>query len=237
MFSRLTLPVKRIVSEARCRWWDWQHGVDTCGDESLHVEHVSPSARESFSQAQFYMPTHPKLVYRILNLLNPQPGRYDFVDFGSGKGRVLLIASEFPLHQVIGVEFDQRLHAIAQENIRQFEGPRKCHQVQSICVDAATYKPPAHDTIFFFFFPFKHKVMELVLTHIRESIERGAHDCFVVYVNPELGDMVDQTGIFDPYYEDQYCRIWRARTGAREHFVDDGAEGPDVRAPVFSGRT
>jgi tRNA1(Val) A37 N6-methylase TrmN6 len=74
------------------------------------------------------MPTHPKLVYRILNLLNPEPGRYDFVDFGSGKGRVLLIASQFPFCQVIGVEFDRRLHAIAQENIRLFDGPRQCHR-------------------------------------------------------------------------------------------------------------
>src|SRR5579871_6319392 len=135
--SRVTLPVKRIVSEVRCRWWDWQHDVDTCGDEILDVDHVSPSARESFSHAQFYMPTHPKLVYRVLRLLNPQPGRYDFVDLGSGKGRVLLIASEFPLHRVIGVEFDERLHAIAQQNIGQFHGRRQCSHVESICMDAA----------------------------------------------------------------------------------------------------
>jgi SAM-dependent methyltransferase len=195
MFSELTLPVKRIVSEARCRWWDWQHGL-----------------------------THPKLVYRILNLLKPEPGRYDFVDFGSGKGRVLLIASEFPLAQVTGVEFDQRLHAIAEENIKQFEGPRKCRQVQSLCMDAATYEPQARDTIYFFFSPFKGNVMKIVLARIRESILRDAHDCFVVYVNPELGHMIDEIGAFAPYHEDQYCRIWRALSttlagGTRESTV------------------
>ena len=214
MLSRLTFPVKQAVSEARCRWWDWRHAVHTCGEEIPHLEDVSLSARESFSQAQFYMPTHPKLVYRILNLLNLQPGRYDFVDFGSGKGRVLLIASEFPFCQVIGVEFDRRLHAIAQENIRQFDGSRKCHQVQSICMDAANYEPLARDTIYFLFFPFKNKVMEIVLKRIRESVVRGAHDCFVVYVNPELAYMIDETGIFVPYYQDQYCRIWRGRPRA-----------------------
>jgi SAM-dependent methyltransferase len=231
MFNRLTSPVKLIVSQARCRWWDWQHGVDTCGDEVLQIEHVSPSARESFSHAQFYMPTHPRLVYRILNLLNPQPGRYDFVDFGSGKGRVLLIASEFPLHHVIGVEFDQRLHAIAQENINHFDGPRQCHQVQSICMDAAKFEPPTRDTIYFLFFPFKNKVMEIVLARIRESIVRGAHDCFVVYVNPELAYMIDEAGVFVPYYEDQYCRIWRARTGAeRSTGTPNTSNTIDVRA-------
>jgi hypothetical protein len=160
------------------------------------------------------MPTHPKLVYRILHLLNPEPGRYDFVDFGSGKGRVLLIASEFPLARVTGVEFDQRLHAIAQENIKRCEGPRKCHQVQSVCMDAAAYEPQARDTIYFLFSPFKTRVMETVLARIRDSILRDAHDCFVVYVNPELGHMIDAIGIFAPYYADQYCRIWRARAAS-----------------------
>jgi SAM-dependent methyltransferase len=206
--------LKQTVAAARCRWWDWRHGVQTCGDESLHLEDVSLPARESFSDASFYMPTHPKLVYRILNQLNPKPGRYDFVDFGSGKGRVLLIASQFPFCQVIGVEFDRRLHAIAQDNIRRFEGPRQCHQVQSICMDAANYEPRARDTIYFLFFPFKRRVMETVLTHLRESIVREARDCFVVYVYPELASMVDETRVFVPYYQDQYCRIWRTRAGA-----------------------
>lgn len=205
--------MKRIVSAARCRWWDWRHGVHTCGDVNPQLEDVSVSARDSFSHATLYMPTHPKLVYRILHLLNPEPGRYDFVDFGSGKGRVLLIASQFPFCQVIGVEFDQRLHAIAQENIRRFAGPRQCHQVQSICMDAANYEPLARDTIYFLFFPFKHKVMQTVLAHLRESIASAARDCFVVYVNPELAFMIDETGVFVPHYQDQYCRIWRAGAG------------------------
>jgi len=53
--------------------------------------------------------------------------------------------------------------------------------------------------------------MEIVLARIRESIARGGHDCFLVYVNPELAYMIDEAGMFVPYYEDQYCRIWRAR--------------------------
>src|ERR1700748_1409195 len=29
---------------------------------------------------------------------------YTFIDYGAGKGRAMLIASEFPFHQVIGIE-------------------------------------------------------------------------------------------------------------------------------------
>ena len=57
-------------------------------------------------------------------------GRFDFIDFGSGKGRVLLVASHYPFRQVIGVEFSPELHEIAQENIRRYQSPaRRCQAV------------------------------------------------------------------------------------------------------------
>lgn len=203
--------VRQLVSTIRCRWWDWRHGVRTCGEETSAAEDISTARKESLADATFYMPTHPKLVYRILQRLNPEPHRYDFVDMGSGKGRVVLIASEFPFRQVIGVEFDRRLHATAEENIRSFRGARRCGEVRAVCMDAADYRPLARDTIYFLFFPFRQTVMELVLAQLCQSVREGGHDCFVVYVNPELGFLIDATGTFVPHYQDEYCRIWRAQ--------------------------
>lgn len=57
-----------------------------------------------------------------------------------GKGRVLLLASEFPFQQVIGVEIDPRLHHIAQKNIAAYRHPfQKCEDVQSICSDVTRF--------------------------------------------------------------------------------------------------
>ncbi len=41
-----------------------------------------------------------------------------FVDIGSGKGRVLIAAAEHPFLQVAGVEYSKELHEAALNNIR-----------------------------------------------------------------------------------------------------------------------
>src|SRR5215471_3265901 len=61
-----------------------------------------------------------------------------FVDFGSGKGRALLLAAELPFKKITGIEFSADLHQTALRNIETFKtrtGSRT--EIESICVDAA----------------------------------------------------------------------------------------------------
>ena len=51
----------------------------------------------------------PKNFQKALKLLDVDHSLYSFVDIGCGKGRALLIASRWPFHQIIGVEFCQNL--------------------------------------------------------------------------------------------------------------------------------
>ena len=48
--------------------------------------------------------------------MNIEHDRFTFVDFGAGKGRVLMMACEYPFKQVIGVELSRKLHATASRN-------------------------------------------------------------------------------------------------------------------------
>ena len=43
---------------------------------------------------------------------------YTFIDFGSGKGRALLLASEFPFKRIIGLEFSPELHGTQKKILR-----------------------------------------------------------------------------------------------------------------------
>ena len=45
--------------------------------------------------------------------------QYTFVDVGSGKGRMLFVAAEYPFRRVVGVEFSNQLHVEALENIKR----------------------------------------------------------------------------------------------------------------------
>jgi len=46
----------------------------------------------------------------VLEKLSINHSEFTFIDFGSGKGRVLFLASEYPYKKIIGVELARMLH-------------------------------------------------------------------------------------------------------------------------------
>src|SRR5580700_6255635 len=88
-----------------------------------------------------YQPTEPAAFHEMLDALQQssnsgQPGLnfrdFTFIDLGSGKGRTLLMASDYPFHRIVGVELLPSLHEIAQENLRQYKSEsQKCFTLDS----------------------------------------------------------------------------------------------------------
>ncbi|WP_301089671.1 class I SAM-dependent methyltransferase [Sphingomonas sp.] len=72
------------------------------------------------------------------------PARYSFVDYGSGKGRVVMIAAARGFQRAIGVEFAPELHDIALANGRRFTSAGgSSTRCEFILGDAGSYDPPA----------------------------------------------------------------------------------------------
>jgi SAM-dependent methyltransferase len=125
-----------------------------------------------------------------------------FIDFGSGKGRVLLLASEFPFKKIIGVEFSPKLHAIAQNNIRVYQSTtQQCKHVAAVCEDATSYALPIEPTVYYFFDPFRLPVMSVVIDNLRQSLQKHPRKIFLVYVNAELASTLDQAGFLERIYD------------------------------------
>ena len=59
---------------------------------------------------------------RAMEILAPRYEGFTFVDLGSGKGRVLLLAALRPFRRVIGVEISASLHTRAQANVEALRG-------------------------------------------------------------------------------------------------------------------
>src|SRR5580704_3857703 len=111
--------------------YDWDHRVDTTGatiswrDRLLGLLH-SP-----------YQPTDPALFHEMLASLNIDFHDLVFIDIGSGKGRTLLMASDYPFRRIIGVELLPKLHRVALGNIRKYKSDaQQCFALESICGDA-----------------------------------------------------------------------------------------------------
>ena len=96
---------------------------------------------------------------------------YTFVDFGSGKGRALLRASEYPFKRILGLEFSPELHRTAEENIRRYNSAaQKCQDIHSLNVDFADYALPPEASVLFFFHPCRTRVLSGVVAGIRRSL-------------------------------------------------------------------
>ena len=90
---------KRNAVQAK---FDREFNVDTTGLISLGDLDVECSTWVHGTQ---YGPTSPATFEVIMSALPIDVSDYTFVDFGSGKGAVLLYASAFPFKQILGVEF------------------------------------------------------------------------------------------------------------------------------------
>lgn len=120
-----------------------------------------------------------------------------FVDFGAGRGRVLLLASHYPFGAIAGAEIAQELHDDCQMNIAQY--PRslmKCRNVTSLHLRATTVPIPEGPAAFYFFNPFSMDVFAKVLARITRSYKRGRRQMYLVCIGMDEAEAVEAQGIF-----------------------------------------
>jgi hypothetical protein len=110
---------------------------------------------------------------------------YTFLDFRSGKGRPLLLASEFPFKQIIGPEFSPQLHQIAENNIRRYRSPsQQCSNIQCLNLDFVDVNLPNEPLVLFFFDPCRVRVLSKIVSKIGQSLRDHPRPLYVAYVAP-----------------------------------------------------
>ncbi|WP_158792362.1 class I SAM-dependent methyltransferase [Granulicella sp. L60] len=185
--------------------FDAAHGVETSGiipagnlttghPNDAHVTAyygVAPSILRSL--IQIWQGTHPP---------HPTP-RYTFVDIGAGKGRALLIASQVPFHQVIGIELNPALADIAQHNIDLWQTAHKADTtapplapIRLYEQDALTFDLPRNPTLAFLFHPFEAPVLKLLLRRLEAQFAKRPGTFDLLYVNSECRDVLDRHPAF-----------------------------------------
>jgi SAM-dependent methyltransferase len=171
--------------------YDWEHHVDTTS------ANVSWEARFIGLLNSSYQPIEPALFEEMLEALGIDYSQFTFIDIGSGKGRPLLMASEYPFRKIIGVELLPELHRIAQENVRRFPDERKrCRQVDAVLGDATRFAFPLEPLVVFMFHPLPDTEFQKVITNLEESLGRHPRPVWLAYANPLFESIVLKTGGF-----------------------------------------
>jgi SAM-dependent methyltransferase len=144
-----------------------------------------------------YWPTLEAPFRRLMGALEVPHQEFAFVDLGSGKGRVLLMASELPFARIVGVEISPALCRIAERNLRAYRSPsQRCFDFELACMDAARYRPPEENAIVYLFQPFPAATMAAVLDNLTASLRHHPRRMAIAYMNPLFDRMIVDTGLF-----------------------------------------
>lgn len=167
--------------------FDQKFGVDTTGLIQMSEMTIdSPN----YLYATVYKASDPIRFEEIVNKASIQHKNFTFVDLGSGKGLTLLLASKFPFRAIRGVEFAQELHQVAQSNIKAFHSSeRRCHDVASLCADAAQFEFPREPLFVYLYHPFEEELMSRVIDRLEQSYHAQPRPVIVAYLQPVLADL------------------------------------------------
>src|ERR1035441_4314980 len=126
-FAYLARPFsrKKRLRRRQEREFELQFGVDT--RENDDFSYIPDVESPNWSHGLGYQPTPANIFREMMNEVSIPYENFIFIDCGSGKGAVLLLASDYPLKKIIGVEYCKALHAAATRNLAVYQSPtRKC---------------------------------------------------------------------------------------------------------------
>ena len=132
-------------------------------------------------------------VRRALKDLNP--GTSDvFVDLGSGKGKVLLIAGRLPYRRVVGVEMNEDLSRCAEQNISRARSRLRAGEVECLTDNVLNWPIPDDSSVIFMYNPFIGQTFSTVMSRIIESYDRNPRSLHIIYEHPLEHDELLRTG-------------------------------------------
>lgn len=172
-----------------------------------------------------YWPALGAETRQMLNFLKIKPAEDVFLDFGSGLGRVLILASRYPFKRIIGVECGPELHSLAQKNVHKIIPSARCKQIDLVLQNAESYRLPNDVSIVYFNEPFGEEALLEVLNNVCSSLRENPRELTLVYRFPRTFNKVfpriawlEQIAEFRIIYKHVVCR-------ARPEFFGLGLKG------------
>lgn len=164
---------------------------------SLGIVDLKDDPAEAVSERTHYYADSGGLAFEdILSHFSISKGDA-IVDFGCGKGGVLISLSKYPFAKITGVEISQELADIARNNLQKL----KISNVDVEQCDAGSFVRLEEYNYFYFFDPFPAVVMQDVIKNIKTSIINKPRKVTVIYMNPFCHDLFDESEIFEKTME------------------------------------
>lgn len=151
-----------------------RYGVET-------AERVSAAELGGLSdRGRDYHPTRARHFRTLMRSLSLPPG-LGFADIGSGKGLVLLLATEQPFARIVGVEHSAALCDVARANLARYQARTGRGARVSVHHADATVFPITPDlNVFYLFNPFEDVILDKVVANITASLRAAPRPGWII---------------------------------------------------------
>jgi precorrin-6B methylase 2 len=166
-------------------------------ERRLNADTTGVISREELGfgdEGQWYYEPSPWLSLRAALRRQRVSNEDVFVDLGSGKGRVVLQAAQYPFKRVIGVELSPELNEVARANVEANRPRLKCREVEVITADLTEYVVPDDVTVAYCFNPVIGELFAALLEELLRSLDRRPRRLVLIYTNPKEHDRLMRTG-------------------------------------------
>jgi SAM-dependent methyltransferase len=170
--------------------YDWEHHVNTTSAT------VNWRTRLLGLLNSPYQPIPPEQFREIMAALSEHLapdtnfGQFTFIDIGAGKGRALLLATEFEFRRIIGVELLPELVEVARENVREFERRGASTGIELHCQDATKFVFAAEPAVVFLFNPLPQGSLRTLINNLEQSLRQNPNPVYVIYANPIFEEII-----------------------------------------------
>jgi CelD/BcsL family acetyltransferase involved in cellulose biosynthesis/SAM-dependent methyltransferase len=205
---------RQRIADWRARWFDWRNQVETTSQ--VAVADLKDIDERTARHAVHYEATSIPKFERALGIVGSRADGFTFVDLGSGKGRVLMLAAQRPFRRVIGVEVSRALHESALVNVAKFAARnRRAAPIECLCADASAYELPAGDLLVFLYNPFDAPLLTIARDRMLAACAGHKRQLCVVYINPLHHALFEQNGRFDCAHRDSSLAVYWLISGLR----------------------
>jgi SAM-dependent methyltransferase len=206
------LALDYLPSRRRLRYGDIDYDFDHRVNTTWAAPTLPMRLREIFTRGK-YQPSEPELFHTILCALQVNFERFTFIDLGSGKGRTLLMASDYPFRKVVGAEIIPELHEIAVQNLARYESEQqKCFALEAWLGDAREFPLPPEPMVLYLFNPFPADILRDVLLRLQQSLGEIPRETYVIYHNLIHEDVFQSMGFLRAVHRTEQYAIYVAGT-------------------------
>lgn len=181
----------KILSIGIALLFDFYYRVDT--ENRIKIEKI-PVIGSNKDHSEDYHPTAFLPIWLVINKIKKiLPEKSSFIDYGCGKGRALIIASQLGIKTVKGIDFSPLLCQIARSNISNYiERTRSKTTFHVFETDVLDYQIAPEDNIFYLFNPFDEMILNQILDMIEHSLHINSRFIIIIYFDPKYGYLMEE---------------------------------------------